>query len=43
MLEEFHVWKLFGGQDVYALPARTAEGFYLLEMELRSEYQRGQE
>ena len=43
VLEEFHVWKLFGCGDLYELPARTAEAFYVLEMELRAEYKRGQE
>ena len=36
-LEEFHVWKLFGCADVYKIPARLAEAFFVLEGELRSE------
>jgi hypothetical protein len=37
MIEEFHVWKLFGASDVYALPARLVEAIFVLENELRSE------
>jgi hypothetical protein len=41
-LEEFHAWKLFGCPNIYELPARAAEAFYVLETELRSEYRRAQ-
>jgi hypothetical protein len=37
MIEEFHVWKLFGVRDVYGLPARLVEAIFVLENELRSE------
>ena len=37
LLEEFHVWKLFGASDVYQLPARLVEAIFLLENELRLE------
>jgi len=37
LLQEFQVWKLFGGLDVFNLPARTAEAFCILENELRAE------
>jgi hypothetical protein len=37
MIEEFHVWKLFGASDVYRLPARLVEAIFVLENELRSE------
>jgi len=37
MIEEFHVWKLFGVSDVYRLPARQVEAIFVLENELRSE------
>ena len=37
MIEEFHVWKLFGVSDVYGLPARLVEAIFVLENELRSE------
>ena len=37
MIEEFHVWKLFGASDVHALPARLVEAIFVLENELRSE------
>jgi hypothetical protein len=37
MIEEFHVWKLFGATDAYRLPARLVEAIFVLENELRSE------
>jgi hypothetical protein len=43
LLEEFHTWKLFGCPNIYELPARAAEAFYVLETELRSEYRRAQQ
>ena len=36
-IQEFQVWKLFGGVDIYALPARTVEAFCILENESRAE------
>jgi hypothetical protein len=36
LLEEFHAWKLLGATDFYRLPARVVEAFFLLENELRS-------
>jgi hypothetical protein len=36
LLEEFHAWKLFGAPDFYQLPARIVEAIFLLENELRS-------
>jgi len=37
MIEEFHVWKLFGVSDVHQMPARLVEAIFVLENELRSE------
>jgi hypothetical protein len=37
LIQEFQVWKLFGGVDAFALPARTVEAFCILENELRVE------
>jgi hypothetical protein len=37
LLEEFHVWKLFGAVDVYRLPARLVAAIFVLENELISE------
>ena len=36
-IQEFQAWKLFGSVDVFALPARTVEAFFILENELRAE------
>jgi len=36
-IQEFQAWKLLGGVDVFALPARTVEAFCILENELRAE------
>lgn len=36
-IQEFQAWKLFGSIDVFALPARTVEAFFILENELRAE------
>lgn len=36
-LEEFSAWKSGGGGNLLRLPARTAEAFFVLEQELRSE------
>ena len=43
LLEEFHVWKLFGAPDVYSLPARLVEALVLLENEWRAERINAQE
>lgn len=37
LIQEFEAWKLFGCNDVFSLPARTVEAFYVLEKELRAE------
>src|SRR6266480_2014208 len=37
LLEEFHVWKLFGCRDVNRLPARSVEAIFILESEWRAE------
>jgi hypothetical protein len=37
LLEEFHVWKLLGAANVYAMPARLVEAIFVLENELRTE------
>jgi hypothetical protein len=37
LIQEFQAWKLFGSVDVFALPARTVEAFFILENELRAE------
>ena len=42
LLEEFHVWKLFGCSDFYNLPARSVEAICVLENELRMEYAHAQ-
>jgi len=42
-LEEFHVWKLFGASDAYALPARLVEAIVVLENELRLEKSNAQD
>jgi hypothetical protein len=36
-LEEFSAWKAGGSMNLLELPARTAEAFFVLEQELRSE------
>jgi len=41
-LEEFQVWKLFGGDVALNWPARTAEAFTILEGEWRKESGDGQ-
>lgn len=43
LLEEFEAWKMFGGRDVFSLPARTAEAFCVLEKELRGETKSGEQ
>jgi hypothetical protein len=43
LLEEFHVWKLFGHHDYYVLPARLVEAIVTLENELRTEIRNAQE
>jgi hypothetical protein len=37
LVQEFQAWKLIGCADVYSLPARTVDGFWILENELRVE------
>jgi hypothetical protein len=37
LLEQFHIWKELGGFDLFALEARTAEAFLLLQREWRKE------
>lgn len=37
LLERFQIWKRFGCGDVWAMNARVAEAFVLLEDELRRE------
>jgi len=37
MIEEFHVWNLFGAGDAHRMPARLVEAIFVLENELRSE------
>jgi hypothetical protein len=43
LLEEFHVWKLLGAGNVYDLPARLVEAIFVLEKELRTGSNDGQE
>jgi hypothetical protein len=43
LLEEFHVWKLFGTTNPYELPARVVEAICILENERRSETQNGEQ
>ena len=42
LLEEFHAWKLFGTIDYHRLPARVVQAICVLENELRSEANDGQ-
>lgn len=41
LLEEFHLWKVFGCADVYQLPARLVETIVILEKEFRTEMNHG--
>jgi hypothetical protein len=41
-LEQFHIWKELSGLDLFALDARTAEAFLLLDREWRKELQDGE-
>lgn len=43
LLEEYHVWKLFGRTDYQRLPARLVEAMFILENELRLEQSDGEE
>lgn len=43
LLEEYHVWKLFGRTDYEGLPARSVEAMFILESELRMEQSDGEE
>ena len=43
LVQEFHAWKLVGGVDLYSLPARTVDGFCILEQELRLEIKNGEQ
>jgi hypothetical protein len=43
LVQEFYAWKLFGGVDLYSLPARTVDGFCILEQELRLEIKNGEQ
>ncbi len=36
-LERYMAWRMFGGKDVFELPAREAEAFAILESEMRKE------
>ena len=42
LLEEFHVWKLFGLGDFYRIPARVVDAIFVLENELRAEINNAQ-
>ncbi len=42
LLEQFHIWKELSGLDLFALEARTAEAFLLLDREWRKELQNGE-
>jgi hypothetical protein len=42
LLEEFHVWKLFGAGSFFDLPARLVHAIFILENELRAENNDGQ-
>ena len=42
LLEQFHAWQLFGATDFYRLSARVVEAIFLLENELRSERNDGE-
>jgi hypothetical protein len=42
LLEEFHAWKLVGAGNVYDLPSRLVEAFFILESEVRAEISNGQ-
>lgn len=41
-LEEFHAWKLLGGESYGSMPARTVDAFAVLENELRTERNSGE-
>jgi len=41
ILDEFVVWRVSGRPDIRDYPARTAEGFLILDQELRSEDDNG--
>lgn len=43
LIEQFHIWKLFGTRDVYLLPARVVEAIFILEKELKAESNNGQD
>lgn len=43
LLEEFHAWKLVGAGSVYDMPARLVEAIFVLENELRTANNDGQE
>ena len=43
LLEQFHVWKLFGSANPYCLPARVVDAIFILENERRSEIVSGNE
>ena len=42
-IQEYQVWKLFGGVSVLALPARNVEAFCILENEMRAEIKRDEQ
>lgn len=42
LLEEFHVWKLFGSHDYTHMPARLVEAIAVLENELKTEIKNAQ-
>jgi hypothetical protein len=43
LIQEFQAWKLVGGAELFALPARMVEAFMILENELRLEMKREQQ
>jgi hypothetical protein len=43
LIEQFNVWKLAGGSEFSAWPARVVEAMCILEQELRQEARHGNE
>lgn len=39
-IQEYQVWKMFGGVSVIELPARSVEAFCILENEMKAEMRR---
>ena len=42
LVEQFQIWKEFGGGTPWEIPAKTAEAFLVLEKALRMESEHGE-